>query len=97
MHYILWDISWVVIGLPCSYLLSRRYSSLRQQNPNIRDFTRKQSLQIATAIWLDGLVLVVAAEASRKYLWIPFLVWIVLNYSALIVVLMKRRSKKQPT
>jgi len=97
MHYLFWDIAWVVVGVPCSYLLSRRFSSLRHRTSGRKAFTRKQSIQIALAIWIDGLILVVSAEAMRKYLWVPFLVWIVVNYGAIVIVLLRRRHNERPT
>lgn len=95
MNIILWDLLWIIVGVPCSYQLSKRYITARHEFEGNQSLTKKKLLQLSLIIWIDGLVLIIVAEAIRRYLWIPFSLWIILNYSMLAIILMRRKRKSQ--
>ena len=94
MRDVLLDLLLLVIGIPSSYVLTRRRLERRGQSDFVKSRSRALAMKFSSGLWIDGLMFAIFVEIFPKHWWETLIVWLVINYGAFAIFIVKRNHSR---
>jgi hypothetical protein len=91
---VLLDLLLLIIGIPSSYLLTRRRLERQDQSEFEKTGSRIVAVKFSLGLWLDGLMFAIFVEIFPNHWWETFIVWFVINYAAFAIFIIKRNHSR---
>jgi hypothetical protein len=92
VRFIILDALLVVVGIPCSYLASRRFSGVYYEGHYGRELPKKASLFFSVGLWLGALAVAILVELFPGVWWLIMIVFAISLYVGIAFVITRRRQ-----